>query len=55
MQNDGNLVIYNKAVARNDYAGGSVVWAANVNRVGGLSGGVAVSTRWRSCLFSQIM
>ena len=26
MQRDGNLVLYNDDVARNDYAGGSVVW-----------------------------
>ena len=34
MQNDGNLVIYNNAVARNDYAGGSVLWASDTDRVG---------------------
>lgn len=33
MQNDGNLVIYNNAVARDDYAGGSVVWATATDRV----------------------
>ena len=34
MQNDGNLVIYNKAVARNDYANGSVIWSPQVERIG---------------------
>ena len=35
MQRDGNLVLYNDDVARNDYAGGSVVWTGtDTNRVG---------------------
>ena len=38
MQNDGNLVIYNNAVARNDYAGGSVVWATGTDKVAVASG-----------------
>jgi hypothetical protein len=32
MQNDGNLVIYNNALARNDYAGGSVIWNTGTHR-----------------------
>lgn len=34
MQNDGNLVIYNNAVARNDYAGGSVLWSTDTHARG---------------------
>ena len=34
MQNDGNLVIYNNALARNDYEGGSVIWASDTHRIG---------------------
>jgi lambda family phage minor tail protein L len=35
MQRDGNLVLYNDDVARNDYAGGSVVWTgSDTHRVG---------------------
>ena len=38
MQADGNLVLYNDDVARNDYAGGSVVWTgADTHRLGELS------------------
>jgi lambda family phage minor tail protein L len=38
MQNDGNLVVYNNAVARNDYNGGSVVWASDTDKIGAASG-----------------
>ena len=38
MQTDGNLVLYNDDVARNDYAGGSVVWTgADTHRLGQIS------------------
>ena len=38
MQPDGNLVLYNDDVARNDYAGGSVVWTGvDTNQVGQIS------------------
>jgi lambda family phage minor tail protein L len=38
MQGDGNLVIYNNAVARDDYAGGSVVWSTDTWKVAVASG-----------------
>jgi len=38
MQNDGNLVIYNNALARNDYAGGSVIWNTGTHRAATASG-----------------
>jgi len=38
MQNDGNLVIYNNALARNDYAGGSVLWNTGTHRAATASG-----------------
>ena len=38
MQRDGNLVLYNDDVARNDYAGGSVVWTGtDTHRLGQIS------------------
>jgi lambda family phage minor tail protein L len=38
MQKDGNLVLYNDDVARNDYAGGSVVWTGtDTHRLGQIS------------------
>ena len=38
MQADGNLVLYNDDVDRNDYAGGSVVWTgSDTNRLGQIS------------------
>ena len=38
MQADGNLVLYNDDVARNDYAGGSVVWTGiDTNQLGQIS------------------
>lgn len=38
MQADGNLVLYNDDVARNDYAGGSVVWTgSDTHRLGQIS------------------
>lgn len=38
MQRDGNLVLYNDDVARNDYAGGSVVWTgSDTHRLGQIS------------------
>nr|BAR23299.1 putative phage minor tail protein L [uncultured Mediterranean phage uvMED] len=38
MQADGNLVLYNDDVARNDYAGGSVVWTGiDTNQLGRIS------------------
>ena len=38
MQADGNLVLYNDDVARDDYAGGSVVWTGvDTNQVGQIS------------------
>ena len=37
MQADGNLVIYNDDVARNDYAGGSVLWGAKTHQLGQIS------------------
>ena len=38
MQNDGNLVIYNNALARNDYEGGSVIWNTGTHRAATASG-----------------
>ena len=43
MQNDGNLVIYNNAVARNDYAGGSVLWASDTDRIGSVQSAATLS------------
>jgi len=37
MQPDGNLVLYNDDVARNDYAGGSVVWGTKTHELGQIS------------------
>ena len=43
MQNDGNLVIYNNDLARNDYAGGSVIWAADTDRIGSVQSAALVA------------
>ena len=38
LNGDGNLVVYNKDLARDDYENGSVVWVSNSFRLGSLSG-----------------
>ncbi len=43
MQNDGNLVIYNNALARNDYAGGSVIWSTDTHRLGSVQSAALVA------------
>ena len=43
MQNDGNLVIYNNDLDRNDYEGGSVIWASDTHRVGSVQSAALVA------------
>ena len=37
LNDDGNLVVYNKDLARNDYENGSVIWVSNTFRLGALT------------------
>ena len=43
MQNDGNLVIYNNDLDRNDYEGGSVIWSTDTHRLGSVQSAALVA------------